>query len=186
MRYFTPELLLRFRSLDDDVADTAEAAWEQAIKRYRRHWKKISPQLPESVRRFHDEYCLHDADVFGPAKLSVQTLPWGFHDVVLVAQPLNPSFPEHPNTLLFLQYAMAAEPIVEVPVRADAFHLERPTWLYDEFDLIEPGVFVHEILLSDGRVVKLRFRELRFHLATIIEPAEEGRKVPVTGKAVSA
>ncbi len=151
MKYFTPELYVQGNSADENVVDKAEAEWERAIKRYRRHYHKIESLLPESVRKFHDECCLHDADVFGPASLSVQTLPWGFYDVVLVAQNINTLFPEHLNTLMFLQYAVTGEPTVERPVSLEAFHAAQPIWLYDEFDVIEPGVFCHEILISDGR-----------------------------------
>jgi hypothetical protein len=186
MKYFTPELLLRFRSLDDEVADAADDEWEQAIRRYRRHFKKIRPHLPEAVRKFHDEYCLHDAAVFGPARLSVHTVPWGFQDVVIVAQNRNTLFPEHRNTLMFLQYAATEEPVVETPLPAEKFPQGQPHWLYDEIDVIEPGVYSHEILLSDGRVIQLRFRELRFHLAKVVAPVAREAQEIVTEKAVPA
>jgi hypothetical protein len=186
MKYFTPELYIQGNSSDERLVDQAEEAWEQAVTRYRRHYRKIKPQLPEAVRKFHDEYCLHDAAVFGPAKLSINTLPWGFQDVVIVAQNIGTLYAEHLNTLMFLQYAVTAEPVIEVPVPSEHFSRSQPYWLYDEIDAIEPGVFSHEILLSDGRVVKLRFRELRFHLADLVHPvcAAEARILP--DKAASA
>jgi hypothetical protein len=163
MKYFTPELLLRFRSEDDDIADAASEEWERAIARYRRRFRKLRPSLPESVRKFHDEYCLHDAEVCAPARL-----PGGQQDVIIVTQNLDTLFPEHLNTLITLQYAVAEAPVIERCPEADAFYQRHPIWLYDEFDVIEPGVFSHEILISTGRVIKIRFRDFRYQVAPIV------------------
>ena len=67
MKFFTPELYVQGNSSDDDLVDWVEEEWERRLKRYRRHYKKIEPQLPPMLRKFHDEQCLHDADVFAPA-----------------------------------------------------------------------------------------------------------------------
>lgn len=188
MKYFTPELYLKGNSPHEDEVEDAEEQWERAIARYRKHLKKIERLLPESVRTFHEGYCLHDAEVFGPARLSVQTLPWGFHDVVVVTQNANTLFPQQQNSLMFLQYAVTAEPIIEVAGAAGKFRQGGiPLWLYDEFDVVEPGIFSHEVLLSNGQVVQLRFRELCFHLAPIISLASVGSiKGKLPGKAASA
>ncbi len=185
MKYFTPELFIKGNSPDDDVVDQAEAEWERASARYRRHYRKIARHLPESLRAFNDQCCLHDADVFGPARLSVHTLPWGFLDVVIVAQNTNTLVPEHLNTLMFLQYGVTAEPSVDVPVSSEVFYPGRTIWLYDEIDLIKPGIFSHEILFSDGRVVKLCFREFRFQIAPMV-PALATVKDTRKAKAASA
>lgn len=168
MKYFTPELFVRTNSPNEDEAEAASAEWERRLQRARKHFNRIKPQLPESVRKFCEECCLHDADVFGPARLSVQTLPWGFQDVVIVVQNSNTLFPEHRSTLTFLQYAVTAEPTVETPVRSQVFRPGQPVWLYDEVDILEPSRFSHSILLSDGRVVRLQFREFRYHFAPLI------------------
>ncbi len=65
MKYFTPELYVQGNSDDDDVVDFVEKEWERRNNRYRRHYKKIQSQLPETLRKFHDEQCLHDADWAG-------------------------------------------------------------------------------------------------------------------------
>ena len=186
MNYFTPELYVQGNSDDEDVLDQTEAAWEKAIKRYRRHYKKIEPHLPPELRKFHDEQCLHDADVFGPARMPLYSLPWNSRDVIIIAQQVNTLFPEFLNTLAILQYAVTAEPVVEVPVKSDVFHPGQPIWLYDEVDLVEPGVFSHEILISDGRVVKIQFREFRYQIAPLVLPGTSGQKEGVPDKAVSA
>jgi hypothetical protein len=187
MRYFTPELYVQGNSEDPDLVDQTEVEWERAIKRYRRHYKKIAPQLPDALRNFHDRCCLHDADVFGPARLSLQTIPWGFQDVVIVVQNINTLFAEHLNTLTFLQYAVTAEPVVTVPFPHEVFRTGQPIWLYDEIDVVEPDVFSHEIFISDGRVVKVLFREFRYQFAPLVGPQDAATsQVLPQGKAASA
>jgi hypothetical protein len=170
MKYFTPELYVQGNSPDEDVADAAHEAWERAIKRYRRHYKKIEPLLPESVQRFHQQRCLHDADVLGPAELTVPSLPWSAKDIVLVVQNENTLIPEDLHTLMFLRYAVVEEPRVEIPLPSSAFHDGQPIWLYDELDVLAPGDYSHEILLSNGRVITLRFQEFSLHVAKLVAP----------------
>ena len=50
----------------------------------------------------------------------------------------------------------------------------QPIWLYDEIDLIEPGVFSHSILVSNGLVVTIHFREFHYHIAPLLTPARNG------------
>lgn len=62
MKYFTVELLNRFRSEDENVSMLAHDEWEAALKRYRQREERIKAALPERVRRFVDAHvCLHDA-----------------------------------------------------------------------------------------------------------------------------
>src|SRR5262249_13396364 len=154
MKFFTPELFVRFGSADDEVALPAHEEWERVIKRYRRHYKKIEAQLPLRLRKFHDEQCLHDADILAPAILPVNA-PWNGPEAVIVAQQINTLLPEFINTLAILQYRITADPVIEVPLQSAIFHKTQPIWLYDEVGVVEPGVFSHEILVSDGRVIKL-------------------------------
>lgn len=172
MKYFTPELYVQGNSSDPDAVDWVEEEWERALKRYRRHYKKIEGQLPESVRYFHDHHCLHDADIFAPAWLSPQTMPWNFQNVVIVVQNINTLLPEYKNTLMFLQYAVTAEPVIDTPLHSDAFNKVQPIWLYDEIDVVEPGVFSHEIFVSDGRVIRLTFREFQMQVAKLVSPSQ--------------
>jgi hypothetical protein len=43
MKYFKPELLARYRSLDDGVAEAAAEEWEQAVVAYRRRLRCHPP-----------------------------------------------------------------------------------------------------------------------------------------------
>ena len=62
MKFFTPDLLLRFGSDDDEVADAAQADWEKSDIAYKKHLTKILPGLPRNVQHFVKHFCLHDAD----------------------------------------------------------------------------------------------------------------------------
>jgi hypothetical protein len=173
MKFFPPELHVRFASADDAVALEAHEEWERQVKRYNRHYKKIEAQLPLKLRLFHTEQCLHDADVFAPALLP-RNAPWNGQEVVIVAQQINTLFPEFVNTLAILQYTITAPPVVEVPVQSPVFKKVQPIWLHDEVDIVEPGVFSHEILISDGRVIKLLFSDFTYHIAPLCLPAQAG------------
>ncbi len=170
MKFFPPQLHVQFNSADNTVALEAHEEWERCVKRYRRHYKKIEPHLPSLLRRFHDEQCLHDADVFAPAFLP---RPFGNGpEVVIVAQQINTLFAESINTLAILQYTITAAPVIEVPLASPVFKGVQPLWLYDEVDLINNNEFSHEILISDGRVIKLQFSDFTYHIAPL---CKEGR-----------
>jgi hypothetical protein len=186
MKFFTPELLVRFRSADDDIADQANKEWERAIERYRRRFQRIRYRLPESLRVFDREQCLHDAEVFGPAWLPLPPLRVERRVVVLIAQQINTMLPETQHTLAILEYSVATDPVIEKPVSDESFRESpAPQWEYDEIDLIEPSLFSHEILFSDGRVVKMLFHDFRYHIALLILPTQTGQAlVPTANRPV--
>src|SRR5919197_1045369 len=63
MKYFTPELLKRFNSRDDEIADAAHADFERAATAYKEQLDKIDEKLPDNVRRLLSDFYLHDAKV---------------------------------------------------------------------------------------------------------------------------
>jgi phosphoglycolate phosphatase-like HAD superfamily hydrolase len=93
MKYFTPELYVRINAASDDEAEALHDEWEEAGQRFRRRYKKIEFPLPEALRKFHDEQCLHDADWHGIARLSTFTLPWNSQDVTIIAARKTQRFP---------------------------------------------------------------------------------------------
>ena len=136
--------------------------------------RRSNPSCRESLRKFHDEQCLHDADWCGLALLPTYTFPLNSSGVTIVARQANTLIPEFLNTLAILQYTVTAPPIIEKPVVSKAFSDVQPIWLYDEIDLIEPGVFSHSILVSNGLVVTIQFREFRYHIAPLLDAARNG------------
>jgi hypothetical protein len=155
VKYFTPVLYVRGNSTDDDQVDVAETEWETARAAYRARVAEIGPALLPELRRFEAELNLHDAEVIGPARE-------GNRDVLLIARLSNTPLPGQDNSLAILRYRVIGPPSVTTPVRSRVFDSARPEWLYDEIDFEAPGVFSHEVLFSDGRVVRLVFDDFSF------------------------
>jgi hypothetical protein len=176
MKFFTPKLYVMGNSADPKLVDRAEREWRQAIHRYQKHYQKIAALLPEHMRKFHDEQCLHDADVFGPAMLSSHSLRKPLQDVVIIARQVNTLIPEFKNTLAILQYTITEQPTIEMPVASDCFTDIQPIWLYDELDVGESEVFSHEILLSTGQVIKIVFKNFEYHIANLVDADGQARK----------
>jgi hypothetical protein len=170
MRYFLPELYVQANAADDDVADDAAAALERASEEYNQHWASIKEHLPASVIRFYEEQMLHDADVLSPAVIAEATGAWQPGDVVIVAQQVHTLQPEYRYTLAFLRYGVVQPPSITIPIVSRVFCATQPTWLHDEFDLVDVGVFSHTILLSDGRVIRLVFRDFDYSIAPLVAP----------------
>jgi len=146
MKYFTPELYVRFNSDDSDVADQADAEWETATSAYRRHLQAIRDRLPESVRELAESTCLHDARYLGYAKIPV---PKSSGELVIVAV-------EQQGQLVLLNYVLVDEPSLTSAGDAGVFADREAQWLYDEVDEFD-GVLHHDILLSNGKILSLRF-----------------------------
>jgi len=147
MKYFTPQLYVDFNSGDAAVADRADARWEQAMAKYRNRVRTIGPQLPDSVRELAEKACLHDARYLGYTKTPV---PNSGGETAMVAL-------QQDRNIVLLFYVLAAEPALSHAHPADVFAQHDVHWLYDEVDVGPDGVYEHEILLSNGRVLSLRF-----------------------------
>jgi hypothetical protein len=169
MRFLPPELYVQFNSPDDDVASQAQEAFELADEQARQHWERIKSQLPPIVVQFGEGVLMHDAMVFGPAWAAGPNGE-GAGEVVIVAHMYGTLDPQYEATLVSLHYHVRDEPGVEVPDPSDVFNRVQPHWLWDEFDLIEPGLFAHSILISDGRVVTIRFHGFRYTVAPLVNP----------------
>ena len=170
MRFFTPELFVRFNSADDDQADEANGAWEAALCAYRRHLSQIGNQLSPSARQL-SELCPHDAELL-PIKLGTE----------LPAAPLEPhSFSEvailplqQEGQIVLLVYSLWDHIRESPPAPNWPFSKFRPHWLYDEVDLApRTGEFVHRVLVSDGRVLEIPFLSVVLH-SFAVETASEG------------
>jgi hypothetical protein len=158
MRYFKPELLARCRSLDDDVADVADAEWEKAIADYRERIQSIRPRLPRSVRSLLTHFSLHDAKVLA---IAFGKKPPTFALLIRLEDT-----PSKPGELLELSYLPVAGPGGGVTFHKHPQineHSSGQGWiLYDEFDLMEEkSFFTHSLLLSDGMEAIVRFHGLR-------------------------
>src|SRR5579864_4329262 len=101
MRYFTPELLKRLASSNDDVADAADKEWERAIGLARRRWRSIRRAFPEGVQVFEDEgICLHDARVVSVARRG--------DTLVLILEKEPPA-----KEVVLLTFTLIGEPFID-------------------------------------------------------------------------
>src|SRR6266403_539801 len=62
MRFFTPELYVRFNSPDENEADRANEEWDAAIDRYTAHLAALHGKMPHHVAKLA-EVSLHDAEL---------------------------------------------------------------------------------------------------------------------------
>lgn len=176
MRFFTPELYLRFNSRDDAVALAADADWEAAIARYKAHLDSLRGKMPSQVVNL-SEMCLHDADILlrqeqqEPFELAYHRdwpgpspwVPW--YGVFTFAVRLD-------DKVLAILYFLR-DHIAEKPATQDwPFSKSREHWLYDEIDYA-PGAgghFIHNVLLSTGIVLSIPFSTVlitRFPVAQV-------------------
>ena len=165
MKYFTPERYVAFNSDDQAVADQADADWEKATADYREHVRKISSRLPDKTRVLAESTCLHDAVYLGYLKAPV---PKSSAELAVVAV-------EQANDVLLLIYVLAEEPSLSAPHGADVFSDIAVHWLYDEVDATERGVFSHNILLSSGRTLSVKF--VAFDMLTVTKEVPAHRAI---------
>jgi hypothetical protein len=158
MKYFTPELLTRIQSLDDNTANAADRDWERAIVRSNRRWKKIKQVFPKEVERFEETpICLHDARLLSMG-LEGETF-------IMVLQPELPA-----QTLVELTFTLEREPVIDrqaVPGHKESDWVE---WMYEEWDIDRQKRCWFEVLLSNGWSVKLCFRDFHYRIAQRLFP----------------
>jgi hypothetical protein len=158
MKYFTPERYQQLGNLDDEQAFlTAQQQWEEALTGYREQLQQIRKELPRGLRSLVESVYLHDARVL--------TMHQTDREFFITLQP-----PSDPERLVVLGYKLVEEPSVEQQVLPAERCREPIEWLYDELDLDRPQgprglpappgkpTVRHNILLSNGWEVKLRFR----------------------------
>jgi hypothetical protein len=164
MKYFRPELFVAFNSEDTRTANRASRAWEQAVRAYDEHLKSIRRRLPPAVRklsRFH----LHDAEYRG-FQADSDSPDNGFAQLIV----------KQPEQWVSFSYFLLEEPLITQPVNDRLFSDHGVHWLYDELELVGPRDVSHEILFSNGRVFRFRFRHVT--ILTITTEAEVNRSRP--------
>jgi hypothetical protein len=154
MKYFTSDLYSRLQEMDKpSKLHVALQEWDQAARNYDQQLQKILPDFPRTLRRLVSDYPLHDGDV-----LSVGD---GGDTFVILVQLENA-----PNDLVEMVYFLKSKPEIDKFALPGQFCSPSPQWLHDEIS-IEPHyrpneakTFVHDIQLSNGWEVKLRFSDL--------------------------
>jgi len=163
MKYFTPELFVRGNSTDARQVRGVEEEWEQALRRYERRWRKIKATFPEALRRFDESTVrLHDAEVLHLAREDQR--------FVMVLQPEIPA-----QNLVILMFTLTKDPVILTEALPDAVRTQRRLWLYEEFDRDRHNQFHFEVLLSNGWIVQLSFRDFQFLAGETIVSTTNGQ-----------
>jgi hypothetical protein len=154
MRFFTPELFLRYNSDLDEVADAADAEWEAALKAYRAKQENMRSRMPSQVKKLA-ALCLHDAELLSLEE-EFQAVS-GKGNAPPIWSAVASLLLQSGRTLQALVYALPDRIERTEPSRDWPFARDRRHWLYDEIDEREGGGFVHRILFSDGSIVVVPF-----------------------------
>lgn len=150
MKYFTPDLLKRFGSEDDTIADQAHAEWESASRQYQRHFRSIEKELPQTLRAVFKKFYLHDARVFG---MSSQPR--------VLSLTMQLDSPPH-EALVFQYLLLKAVEVHRHGGQSDPCpYLE---WLYDEVSVKTVDnikYFEHAVLLTGGTELQIPFLDFQ-------------------------
>jgi hypothetical protein len=160
MKYFTPELLTRCRSSDDNIAEAAADLWERATAAYNSRLARIRAVLPLGARQQLKHVSLHDAEC-----LTIKTLDAAAGDELFLTFRL-PKSNGKPAGGVELRYSLAGRTRLLVHPTLQPANGTHPAFvLHDEFDLHAQrgaGVCTHALLLSAGLELHIRFANLRF------------------------
>ena len=161
MKFFTPELYLRYNSSDDNVADIADEEWETALLAYRKSLLENSKTMSHRVKDLAESLSLHDAellsiqeDVSSPQRSAPRIFPFS-------VATISVKDGENITNLIYILNAPIeqGQPVADWP-----FSKLRTHWLYDEIDVRgkspQVTLYVHRILWSDGRVTTIPFLDV--------------------------
>ncbi len=174
MKYFTADLYARLQDVNDEQRlRQAHEDWEKAVQGYGQHLQQLAPALSPAIQRLLAVGSLHDSQVL--------CLGQGKTRLTILLRPDRPG-----AELLTLTYSLIEPPAINEAGLGE-LRSANVIWLYDEiaresdwsFDrelrILVPAeprvqqsgtrnvspVFSHDILLSNGWEVHLRFHRLR-------------------------
>jgi hypothetical protein len=170
MRFFTPELYLRYNSPDDAVADRADEEWEAALREYMSYLAQHSQDMNERVRELAQNANLHDAELLSVQEdLPESPLPLRFWPL-----PIATISVEQDGIITNMVYLLWSEVEQMPPASNWPFSECRKHWLYDEVE-VEPQHahwrrYWHRILWSDGSVMSVPFFDVIIHTFSTEHP----------------
>jgi hypothetical protein len=191
MRFYTPDLLERFGSQDDDIADAAHDEIERRSEEYTQHLDEIEGKLPQRFRDLLNQFYLHDARVISHPPLVITDVEWlerasrsglplgwrafGLGESRLPSYWIPLELDPPPREILILQYRGVQIENVEIhqSIFEDCDYLD---WQHDEVELIEAGgniEFRHSILFTRGFELRLRFKDFDFATLKPMDVAQE-------------
>ena len=160
MTHFRPELYFQTQPTHEwPTIEAAIAAWDREQDAYEAELKRDWARYPEAVRLYLDSVRLH-------AGVLVADGPTDENRYQLVVRTDNPS-----REFVEFSYLLTEQPeVLDAGFPAD-LRSDTPHWLYDEFEVTPNlpaamSLFTHSILLSDGRELRVRFRDLEMRRFT--------------------
>lgn len=168
MKYFTPEMWIRFQT---PHWETATENWDCRFEAYNKQLRKILPKMNSSGRNFfRDALVLHDGTL---TRLEVGDRiadPTGVRPV-----GRNPRKAEvrlfvisdhAPQRRYVLRYKGVSRVYLSRPGEIELFpsgeSVSFGDWGYDELTLRRRGVFRHEVLFASGATLLTEFRQFSF------------------------
>jgi hypothetical protein len=154
MRFITPDLLVRFGSPDDRVANRASKDWEGAHAAYVSHLAEIGPVLPKHLRRLLKRFYLHDAKVL---TITLDVVPY-FSLFLELEKPARSE-----DRFLELRYRLVGPKGIQFKSHPELSGDGKALgwWQYDEVDVRQTpdgvSLFTHSILFTGGYELQLTF-----------------------------
>jgi hypothetical protein len=167
MKYFTPELYLRYNAADEAIADEADDAWERAVGQYKRYLAEHRNQMPPNVRALAEKCCFHDAVLLG----------WQTHEQGNGRKSKTPRMAtvglQQADETIVLCYFLSDEPKEKKSRKNWPFSSNQKHWLYDEVAVANHEFkFIHRILWSDGSELDLPFEDVIIDRFPSMSPAK--------------
>lgn len=158
MRFISPDLLVRINEEQSDDAERLYAEWESLGQAGRAYYAQIKERLPPKLVEFINTVCLHDAEWMG---LNVSPSFDGRQAPVAVINV------RQNDQVLSLIYDLHEQPQWSARIEASIFSADddQLICLYDEVDLLNDAMFSHEILLNNGRILRLVFFQFNFFVS---------------------
>lgn len=135
MKYFTPELLDRFRSDDVEISNQADKEWDLKEKEYVQEIKNLKLSHKLMKYNFHDFMVLH---IFNEET----------YNIVL----------EKGKEFFILMYHLTKPPNI-IKHKIESGKSNPLEWQYDEFG--ENAYYTHNILLTSGIEIELEFDKVK-------------------------
>jgi hypothetical protein len=183
MRFFTPELYLRYASDEDDVANAANEEWESALLAYQHHLKRVMKKadVPAGIVRL-PMLSLHDATVVGYPRSKIDSdnyvhfggpLPWALTGFLLgldtTSGPLILAYHLWESVKIYISHPWR-------PRRSG----QQVYCLYDELDEVSHGrkLYFHRILMSNGEVLEIPLQNVHYFRFSRRDRDETGDVMP--------
>lgn len=180
MKYYTPELLERFASDDEQIALAAQDELEHQAEQYAQHVKSVVVKLPPRFRELQERFYLHDARLLRPSFpwLPAKNGPTNSDKLREIIEDMHASTRADAERSLMLPLELDAPPKGIVVLHYRGVRLENMSlntrrqsrspdllWRHDEIELVRAGKiveFLHSILFSDGLELRIQFADFDF------------------------